>query len=162
MASPEPELELAWQRHIGSLESTRAWLSTLGANSEICEDGALLTLRLDGGQRESHAAILDRRTAVLPGDGVLSGITLTRREDRLLTFDSSVRSGTDLEIAITTRLEELQRLDRRISEELRRTALETSSGAENAVRSNRRVRLLLAGPTISREQACIESLRMRG
>ena len=158
----EARIRLAWQRHVDELESTRAWLSAIGSAPELAEEGALLTLRLEGEQRAARAAVLDRRTAVIPGQGALSGIQLERREDRLLALDPTVRSGIDLSIAISTRIEELARLDHRLNDERRRAALEAGSDGALPIGPHRKVRLLLAGPTIAREQACIESLRMRG
>jgi len=110
---------------------------------------------------------------VLPSAGPLSGVALSRAEDRLMRVDAAVDSSVDLEIAIATRLEEMARLDRRLRDEERRQSLKRANVAPPATAGNtvsgagaRRVgsghRILLVGPKLAAQRTCIESLRLRG
>jgi DNA-binding response OmpR family regulator len=84
-----------------------------------------------------------------------------RREDRLVAIDPGIRSNADLGIALSTRIEELQRIDRRRRDAQRRAELARDDADESEAQPQRHTRVLLAGPTVSRDQSCIESLRMR-
>jgi two-component system chemotaxis response regulator CheY len=102
---------------------------------------------------------------VLPSPGPLSGIALERPEDRLIRIDRIDRSaGTsvELEIAVTNRMEELARLAARLAEERRQEAALAAPPEEPTRRKSDTHRLLLVGPRLSEERACIESLRLRG
>lgn len=160
--SIEARIRLAWKRHIGELEETRAWLKSLGSDVDIVEDGSVLSIPIEGESRNATASLIDSRRVILPGQGTLSGVPLQRPEDRTMPIDRSIHSSVELEIAISTRLEELVRLDRRLAEENRRAALTLESDTERRADPARRMRLLVIGPKIVNETQCIESLRLRG
>ncbi len=159
----EARIRLAWSRRIAALREARDWLESIGAHPAADDGGTALTLPIEGEKRPARAYLLDGRDVILPGQGPLSGIALERPEDRLLHVDRSARSSVELEIAVSSRLEELSRLDRRLSDERR---LEQGAGGEDErpvdVRERRRVQLLLVGPRISQERQVSESLRLRG
>jgi two-component system chemotaxis response regulator CheY len=160
----EARIRLAWKRHQSRLQETRAWLDVIGTRSEVCEEGSVLAFPISGENQRARACMIAPREVILPGLGPLTGITLQRREDRLMRVDPSGRSAVELDIAVSTRLEELCRLDRRLSEERRHLALsqaETKVQASSSPRA-RRVRVLMVGPRLCEAHACIQSLRLRG
>jgi DNA-binding response OmpR family regulator len=106
--------------------------------------------------------MIDSKNVILPSRGPLSGVTIQRAEDRLLPVDRSIRSSVELEIAVSTRLEELARIDQRLNDERRRVAMSQPDDPARSSQGERPVRLLLVGPRLARERACIESLRLRG
>ena len=160
----EARIRLAWKQQQSELQEARSWLDAIGTQSEVCEDGSVLAFPISGENRRARACMISPSEIILPGLGPLSGITLQRREDRLLRVDRSGRSAVELDIAVSTRLEELYRLDRRLSEEKRRLALqEIDAQTEAAAPTPRRnVRVLMVGPRLSQAHSCIQSLRLRG
>lgn len=162
--SIEARIRLAWKQHQARLQETRNWLDAIGAASEVCEEGSVLGFPISGEHPRSRAFMISLREVILPGLGPLSGIALQRREDRILRIDRSGRSGVELDIAVSTRIEELYRLDRRLSEEKRRAALSQVVSEAPAASSEkaRSVRVLMVGPRLSKARACIQSLRLRG
>jgi len=158
----EARIRLAWKRHMGALSEGRIWLDGLGVRSESVEEGAALAFPIEGESRRARVRVIEPRRVVLPSQGPLSGVALQRAEDRVLTVDASLRSPVELEIAVSSRLDELLRLDRRLSDERRRGSLDDPVAPHPASESTRPRRILLVGPRLVREQACIDSLRLRG
>ncbi len=159
----EARIRLAWNRQIEKLRETRSWLESIGAHPSVCDEGTALCLPIEGERRPARAYLLDSEQVILPGQGPLSGVALERPEDRLLRMDRSTRSPVELEIAISSRLEELSRLDRRLNDGRRLDdAMTTDGGRVREVREQRTVQLLLVGPRISRDRSVAESLRLRG
>jgi CheY-like chemotaxis protein len=160
--SIEARIRLAWKRHLTTLTEARGWLDTLGVRAETTEDGAALAFPIEGESRRARVRVLDARRVALPSLGPLGGVKLQRAEDRTLLIDPEVRSSVELEIAVSSRLDELLHLDRRLSEEQRRSTAEEPMEDHREAPAQRPGRILLVGPRIVREQACIESLRLRG
>ena len=153
----EARIHLAWQRHVAQLRDAQAWLEQIGTSSRPDEDRSLLSFGLAGVNPEARIRLIDSHRAVLPGRGPLEGIQLQRAEDRVFTVDRSLTSGVDLEIDVTNRLDELVRLDSRLSRA--KTELET---VDPRPRVERMPTVLLVGPKITQERACMESLNLRG
>lgn len=158
----EARIRLAWKRHIADLTDARAWLDGLGVRAETIESGAALAFPIEGENRDARVRVLETRRVAIPSLGPLSGIALQRPEDRTLQIDRGVRSAVELEIAVSSRLDELLRLDRRLAEERRRTALnEPVEEVTQSLSIKRRIRVLLVGPLLVRDQSCIDSLKLR-
>ncbi len=159
----EARIRLAWKRHMSELVDARAWLDGLGAKAETSASGTTLAFPIEGETRAARVRVLGPRRVAIPSLGPLTGITLQRPEDRSLQIERSVRSSVELEIAVSTRLDELLRLDRRLSDDRRRTALnEPVSDETQSLAIRRRVRVLLVGPRLVHDQTCIDSLELRG
>jgi DNA-binding response OmpR family regulator len=158
----EARIRLAWKRHISDLADARDWLDGLGARAETVDSGTALAFPIEGENRAARVRVIEPRRVAIPSLGPLTGITLQRPEDRTLQIDRGVRSAVELEIAVSSRLDELLRLDRRLHDERRRTALnEPAEAAPQTLAIKRRVRVLLVGPRLIRDQPCIDSLTLR-
>lgn len=158
----EARIRLAWKRHVSVLDEGRSWLDALGASVETGEGGATLCFPIEGENQPGRVRVLEPRRIAIPSAGPLSGITLQRAEDRALRLDRGVRSSVELEIAVSTRIDELLRLDRRLVNERRRAAIETTDAVATPAPAKRSMRILMAGPRLARERSCIDSLRLRG
>lgn len=159
----EARIHLAWQRHVAQLQNAAEWLRSIGTEFRPEEGESVLGFGLSGIDPEARARMIDAHRVVLPGRGPLSGIALQRADDRILTVDRRSESAVDLEISVTNRLDELVRLDSRLSRQRRLAAIaEEEPLSEPALRQERKPTVLLVGPRVTGEQACIESLRLRG
>lgn len=158
----EARIRLAWNRHITDLDEATNWLRSIDVDVERFEGGSLIGFDLEGESQASHIILPDSERMILPSQGLLSGIQLQRMEDRCIPIDRKLSSSADLGISISNRIEELVRMDERMSEDERRAALNEHLPPSTRPVRKRPVRLLLVGPRIVREQQCIESLRMRG
>lgn len=158
----EAKIRLSWKKYIDELQETRRWLANLGSDVRVTDEGTTLGFTIEGENRRTRVSMIDESQVILPSQGPLTGVTIQRAEDRLMKVDPTTRSSVELEIAISTRLEELSRLDRRLSDERRRMSLDEQIDELRTAEGDRPVRLLLVGPRLSRERACIESLRLRG
>lgn len=158
----EARIHLAWQRHAAQLERARQWLDRIGADWQLEEECSVLAVPMAGEDTLVKTRMIELRSAILPSRGPLSGIKLEQLDDRVVALDTSIESGIDLEIAVTNRLEELARLDDRLAAQRRVDALGDEEQRADLDYSERRPCVLLVGPRISDERACIESLRLRG
>jgi CheY-like chemotaxis protein len=161
--SIEARIRVAWQAHQRELVLARRWLESIGTHVSPDADHSILTFAIAGESPDTSGIAIDSSHVILPGRGPLSGITLQRAEDRRFTLDRSCSSSVDLDISISNRLEELKRLDARLTEQRRRDAMSETATVEVApfVR-DRKHRLLLVGSRLFHDRSCIESLRVRG
>jgi len=161
----EARIRLAWQTHVERLDQTRRWLERLGAEATAAEEQSLWVLPLAGERPGVQVSLVEPRRVILPGAGPLSGVALSRAEDRVLAVDAALDSGADLELAIANRIDELRRMEHRLTETRRRAALRSAQPAAPARpapgRSHRPL-LFLVGPRMAEDRACAESLRLRG
>ncbi len=158
----EARIRTAWRARLLDLVRTRNWLEKQGLTAKPATDDApVLCVRLDVGDPEAQARLFEPGRVILPGRGPLTGVCLRRAEDRVFKPDPSLPAGLDVELAISTRLEELARLDARLQRErVVRPLDETSQRFSPALGSGRRI--LIVGPTLSVDAALVESLRLRG
>lgn len=156
----EARIRAAWRARILDLVRTRNWLEKLGL-SPAAENGDAPVLRvpLGLGDTEAGVRLFEPGRMILPGCGPLTGVRLRRAEDRIFLPSPSLASGLDIELAISTRLEELARLDARLAREQR-----VSSAAAPAPSPLAGIgpRLLLVGPVLFADRALHESFRHRG
>lgn len=166
--SIEARIRVAWQSHLTKLREARTWLTRMGAVADADQEQSILTFQLSGEGEGVRATVVEPRRVILPGRGPLSGVTLTRPEDRVMTPDPGIDSSSDLEIAISNRLSELRRMDQRLAQERRNAAMlaappDLSDETQPRQRTKgHRPRLLLVGSSFTQERACLESLRLRG
>ncbi len=110
---------------------------------------------------EAIARLQEPGRLILPGRGPLSGIRLGQMEDRVFVPDPSLTSAVEVELAVSTRLEELARLhERRMRERPPPPMRDARPSVDEPDASERR--LLLVGPELSRDRVLQESLRLRG
>jgi CheY-like chemotaxis protein len=159
--SIEARIRLAWERHLEELRRTRRWLKDLGAESSPAEDDSVISVPIAGENPNAKFISVKPGEVILPSPGPLGGVILQRAEDRVLALDPGLGSIVDVEIAISNRLEELARLDQRLAEEQRRSAIRQGSSPGHRIAGGRSHRLLLVGPRLANERGCIESLRLR-
>jgi DNA-binding response OmpR family regulator len=150
----------AWKERRAEVTRTEAWLDALGATARPLAEGAALEIPL-GLEDESARGIAFRPgRIVLPGRGPLSGIPLHRASDRVQHADPACTSTADLEIAITTRLEELAR------EAGKRAHMRAAAAARSRPtpkQDDRRSHsVLLVGPKLGADRVLAESLKLRG
>jgi two-component system chemotaxis response regulator CheY len=157
----EARIHLAWQRHIAQLENVEEWLKEIRCDYRPEEESSLISFALSGEDPSARARMIDAHRVILPGRGPLSGVPLQRANDRVLQIDRRIHTGVDLEIQVSNRLGELALLDSRLTEQRRREALEEEPRVEPQPR-DRSPTVLVVGPTVRQERACIESLRLRG
>jgi two-component system chemotaxis response regulator CheY len=158
----EARIHLAWQQHVGQLEDLEDWLNSIGAEYQTEEERSLIGFPLAGEDPDTRARMIDKKGIILPGRGPLSGIPLRRADDRVVGVDHRIESGVDLEIHVSNRLEELSRIEARLAQQRRFEALDEEPLVEPTLAGDRKPMVLMVGPRVSQETACLESLRLRG
>ena len=134
----EARIHLGWQRHLAQLENVEQWLQQLGTDFQVEEDRSLIAFELAGIEPQARARMIDTHRVILPGRGPLRGISLARAEDRILAIDGRIEGSVDLEINVTNRLDELVKLDSRLSSERRMAAIvENEAPTEPRLRKER-------------------------
>ncbi|UCE86552.1 MAG: response regulator [Deltaproteobacteria bacterium] len=159
MASIEARLRSAWSSRVRQLEAAAVWLEKLGFHVRRDPSQPFLELPIEVEGGCFTATVIEPHRVVLPAVGPLSGFPLGRAEDRQLEVDADCESATDLELALTVRLEELARLGERLAREenartAERPAVPTARDAGHHI--------LLVGPRLVDNKPLIESLRLRG
>jgi CheY-like chemotaxis protein len=157
----EARIRLAWERHVEELRRTQRWLNELGAQSSAAEDDSVIAVPIAGENPNAKFISVKPGQVILPSPGPLGGVALHRAEDRVLALDPGLGSIVDVEIAISNRLEELARLDQRLAEEQRRSAIQRGLSRDHQIAGGRSHRLLLVGPRLASDRACSESLKLR-
>lgn len=158
----EARIHLAWQRHVAQIGNVERWLRDLNVGFEGEAGRSVVAFPLDGEAAATRARMIDAYRVILPSVGPLSGIALRRADDRVLRVDRRIGSGISLGSEISNRLEELARLDSRLSQQSRLETIHEQPPAEAQPQAPRRSTVLVVGPRITQERACIESLRLRG
>ena len=157
----EARIHLAWQRHVARIGRAEGWLRRLGVQTRLDEERSLLSFGVAGEDPAARARSVDANRVILPSPGPLSGIPLQRADDRVLGVDRTIDTAVDLEIQISTRLEELVRLDARLAQESRIDSVREERATPRAAVDHQPI-VLAVGPRITQEQSCLESLRYRG
>ncbi|HBZ72689.1 MAG TPA: hypothetical protein DEP35_24325 [Deltaproteobacteria bacterium] len=156
----ETRIRTAWQVRIEALRRARRWLEKLGVEIEICEDSPVLAIPIGVEDRLSRGRVIEAGRVVLPGRGPLSGVSLRRAEDRVFPTSPSWASALDLELGLSTRLEELARLDARLRRE-ERLAPRPEVAPPSAAPRQRPARILVVGPRLASDRSLLESLHLR-
>jgi len=162
-ASLEDRIRTTWNQHLKHLREAETWLRRLGADVNAGANGATLSVSLAGEDRAVKVQVREPHKVIIPGRGPLSGITLERPEDRVISIPREIDSAVDLEIEIANRLEELASMHQRLREEERRRAMSMpASPVDLSDAPKERVRrILIVGEQLARERGAIDSLRLR-
>jgi two-component system chemotaxis response regulator CheY len=154
----EARIREVWNARLERLRDARRWLRELDFVAETPQGAPAWTFSLGLEDERACATVIERGRVVLPSRGPLSGIPLADAADRIYTPEPG-RSGSELAIDVTVRLEALAR--RR-----RNTAVRRSTDAAAcdlpAPRLVRPAPLLLVGMRLAAARALHESLRLRG
>ncbi|HYB13736.1 MAG TPA: response regulator [Myxococcota bacterium] len=156
----ETRIRTAWQVRLEALRRARHWLEKLGTEVQVSEDEPVLAFSIGVEDRHSLGRVIEPSRVVLPGRGPLSGVSLRRAEDRVFPTSPSWATSLDLELAVTTRLEELARLDARLQRE-ERLLPKPEVAPPHAAPRQRPARILVVGGRLAGERALLESLRLR-
>jgi CheY-like chemotaxis protein len=163
--SIEDRIRGAWAAHGEAVREAGRRLARLGARPAADADGALLALPLGVEDEGARAYAWQPGCLSLPSRGPLSGLPLPHAAERLFAPPAGLDSATDLDIALTNRLEALAR-ERRREEERRRTERAHRAPVEalapRPVPARVRPRILLVGPKLGRNDALVHALRRCG
>jgi len=158
----EARIRAAWRARILDLVRSRNWLEKLGLAPSPEADGApVLCFPIGLEDAEACARVFEPGRVILPSRGPLSGARLLQPEDRVFLPAPSLPSGLDVELAVSTRLEELARLDARLERERSSSPVDDATPRPHAPPEGG-PRILLVGPFLYGERALHESLRLRG
>ena len=154
----ERRIRSVWSQRIALLRDARRWLDRLGVAVDVPQGAPQWCFSLGLDDARARAAVVEPGKVILPSRGPLSGLALPELSERIFEADAHCRSATDLEIAVTVRLEALAR---------RKRDLATRSGNDDtcdlpAPRPARGMPLLLVGSLLAGANALQESLRLRG
>ena len=153
----EARIRAAWDERQLALGRARRWLEDLGVAIEAPQGAPHWGFALGLEDERARAAVVEPERVILPSRGPLSGLSLASPAERVFAPEGC-RSATDLELAVTARLEELARRRRRPQPRPR-----PSDGADlPAPRSAFRAPVLLVGARLATDRTLHESLRLRG
>jgi two-component system chemotaxis response regulator CheY len=154
----EARIRETWNQRLALLRDARRWLDRLGVDVDVPQGAPQWCFSLGLDDPRARAAVVEPGKVILPSRGPLSGLALPDPAERVFAPDAGCHSATDLEIAVTVRLEALARRKRETS--ARRVV---EDGADlPAPRTPRGMPLLLVGSHLGSASALQESLRLRG
>jgi two-component system chemotaxis response regulator CheY len=159
-AALEARIRGAWKQRLDLLHRTRDWLEKLGVQCESPRSTPQWVFRLGLDEHEARAAAIEPRRVILPSTGPLSGVPLERAEDRVFHPDPGCAEAVDLDIAVTSRLEELARCAERVREQRRRHRDDDAPRSLEVLKRGPPV--VLVGPTLYSDRALHDSLYLRG
>jgi len=154
----EARIRATWTQRLAVLREARRWLDQLGVQVDVSQGAPQWCFSLGLDDPRARGAVVEPGRVILPSRGPLSGLTLPAPEERVLALDAKCRTSTDLEIAVTVRLEALARRKREGT--LRRTPDENCDLP--APRTPHGMLLLLVGSQLAGANGLQESLRLRG
>ena len=155
----EARIRSVWAQRLALLRDARLWLDRLGVQIDAPQGAPQWCFSLGLDDPRARAAVVEPGKVILPSRGPLSGLALPGAAERVFEPDARCRSGSDLEIAISVRLEALARRKR---DTVTRRATGDSADLLPAPRAPRGMPLLLVGPRLAAAKALQESLRLRG
>jgi two-component system chemotaxis response regulator CheY len=159
----EARIRQVWRERQEQVAKARDWLEKLGCQVDTPPDTPVAWVRMGGSAAHEELAALEPGSVVLAGSGPLSGLVLERPEDRVFHTDADLDSAMDLELAVSTRCEELIRIHERLSRQERTRAMAAGPHAPSpVVRATQSHRVLLVGRRLLADTGLVESLRMRG
>jgi len=158
----EARIRAAWRARMLDLVRSRNWMEKLGlAPSPEADDAPVLCFSIGLQDAEACARVFEPGHVILPSRGPLSGARLLQPEDRVFLPSPSLPSGLDVELAVSTRLEELARLDARLERERSSSPADDATPRPHAPAEGGPC-ILLVGSFLYGERALHESLRLRG
>lgn len=157
----EARIRQAWRERQAEFHKTREWLEKLGCEVTSWNDAPVAFVPTGPAEKPAHFAAMEPGAVVLPGAGVLEGISLHRPEDRIVRPDADIDSAVDLELALSSRAAALSRMDARLQQQKRLVAM-SSDPVERLQKAPRHHDVLLVGRHLLGDTGLIESLRVRG
>ena len=154
-AQLEARIRAAWSERLRALARTRGWLDELGMRAESPGGAPVWSFPLGLEDPRARGIAIEPARVLLPSRGPLSGMTLTRSEDRVFAVGAGCTSAVDLELAVTARLEALARGQRRSPP--RRLDADLP-----APRLARLMPALVVGSRLAADRALHEALQRRG
>jgi two-component system chemotaxis response regulator CheY len=154
----ESRIRSVWAQRVALLRDARQWLDRLGVEVDVPQGAPQWCFSLGLDDSRARAAVIEPGKVILPSRGPLTGLALPDLNERVFQPDAKCRSASDLEIAVTVRLEALARRKRDTGP---RRANEEGCDLP-APRTPRGMPLLLVGSQLSGAKALQESLRLRG
>ncbi len=154
-AEIEARVRAAWGERMDALARTRRWLDQLGVRAEAATGAPYSSVPLGLEDARARAVAIEPNRVVLPSRGPLSGVVLSRWEDRIFEAGSGCNSAVDLELAVTAHLEAIARASRR-------TPVRHIDAPLPVPRVVRLIPVLLVGARIAADLALHDALRRRG
>ena len=153
----EARIRAAWSERQEALGRARRWLEELGVAIEAPQGAPHWGFSLGLEDAGARAVAVEPERVILPSRGPLSGLQLASPAERVFAAEGC-GSATDLELAVTARLEELARSRRRLH-----PLPPAAEGADlPAPRSAFRAPVLVVGGRLAADRTLHESLRLRG
>jgi two-component system chemotaxis response regulator CheY len=159
-AALEARIRGAWRQRLDRLRRTHAWLEKLGVPCELPRSTPQWVFRLGLDEHEARAAAIEPHRVIVPSVGPLSGVPLERAEDRVFHPDPGCAEAVDLELAVTSRLEELARCAERVREQRQRHREHEAPRSLEVLK--RAPPVVLVGPTLCADRALHDLLYLRG
>ncbi|MCP5070880.1 MAG: response regulator [bacterium] len=161
----EGRIRAAWIDQMARLCSLRNQLAEAGLRHQSEWQDACLALA--AGQEDPGALVrwVEGRRFALPSPGSLAGHALERASDRVVDLPPEARSGSEIEIAIASRVEEIARQIDRREVRRRRHAFDGNPNPNeplHPVFRGRDRQILLVGPQLAEDSALEAALRQRG
>jgi two-component system chemotaxis response regulator CheY len=157
----ESRIRQAWRERQGTLHKTREWLEKLGCEVGSWQDAPVAFVPVGPAEKRGQIAATEPGAVVLPGAGLLEGVMLHRPEDRIVRPDADIESAVDLELAVSSRADELVHMDARLQQQKRLVAMAAGPVAR-LQKAPRHHNVLLVGRHLLGDTGLIESLRVRG
>jgi CheY-like chemotaxis protein len=154
-AQIENRIRAAWSERMRALERTGQWLEQLGIQADAPGGAPQWSIPLGLDEGRVRATAIEPNRVVLPSRGPLSGIGVSRWQDRIYEPGSSCHCSVDLELALTARLEALARGSRRLPAR----HLEATPPVPRAVRL---MPALVVGARLAADRTLREALCRRG
>lgn len=159
----EARIRQAWRTRTAEIALVRRWLESGGTSASPIDGGSVLAFSLEGEDARTRATMIDQHRVMLPSRGALSGRCLDSPEERVLKLSPDTSFGLSLNIAVSTRLDELSNKAQRADEARRHEALVLAPEiADLGPDTELPHHILLVGPRLAAEHTCIASLRLRG
>ncbi len=162
-AEIEVRVRAAWTKHVHSLRSAREVLAHVGFAPRTCAGGALLEIPIALDGETVSVRLHEVRRAVLPSSGPMARRRVDAPAERLARVDGTAGSISEVEIALTGRMEEVaRRCDRARDAERRAASNERAPAAGPTVKGAGDRRILVVGPILGRDKQLQDVLRRAG
>lgn len=164
-AAIEASIRRAFRERSRELEDAAHWLSKLGIRPRVGSGGTTLEFPLPGESPETAISLYGRTSAVLPGAGPLSGLSLDSPAERVLPINTGrtpdVESGADLECLIAGRIDAVKRLATQREDAVRARLVHAGTAAKpSRVDALERITNLDPSPTARRPRVLVVGQRL--
>lgn len=105
----EHAIRQAWRQRTNELRETGRVLKKLGLEVGAVEGASVLAFPIHGESPSTRVLMQRIDEAILPSSGPLSGISLSKIDDRVFDVTSGLESGSDLDCLIGTKIEAIKK-----------------------------------------------------